>query len=312
MWTRIVTKNEVEDIPALIEAVKKEEPFWEVMDGIKSEASLILPKEKDFSVLDGVDVVSTPDGLDLRIMLSGGSRILRGHDFSEALIQMLEHFLPEIPEDSEFFSNLRFKRRGSKDGFLMLGFDPSVNGRTKMIINVGALKEAPCTKEEFIENSKAAGDFEVETNNPEKLRLVGDFLTTDIFRVATTIIHAMRNPDISGWMTVSTAFSLVGHNKHEVSKWISALKGYDFKMPFKWRISIDLDEGHPPLGHENDGLLALCEKLIYIGSYEGEGEVHVSLLEKRGGARHLALDSKYPLLKSQIPKSLRHLEWKRG
>jgi hypothetical protein len=51
--------------------------------------------------------------------------------------------------------------------------------------------------------------------------------------------------------------------------------GDDFPMPFKWKLSIDLDEGHPPLGHENDVLLGLCGKLIYIGSYEGEGEVHL-------------------------------------
>jgi hypothetical protein len=121
MWTRIVTKNEVEDIPALIEAVKKEEPFWEVMDGIKSEASLILPKEKDLSVFDGLDVVSTPGGLDVRISLSGDSRTLRcvDFDFSVALIDMLKHFLPSIPAESNFGCNLRFKRRGAKEGFMI-------------------------------------------------------------------------------------------------------------------------------------------------------------------------------------------------
>jgi hypothetical protein len=314
MWTRIITKNAVEDVPALIEAVKKEEPFWEVADGIKSEASLELPKEKNLSVFDRVDVLSTPDGLDFCIKLSGVSRAVRCLDFefSGAAIQIFEHFLPNIPYNSRFTSNFRFKRRGASEEFLILAFNPSVNGRAKMIINVVSLEDAPCTKEEFIEISKTAGDFEVETNTPEKLRLVGDFLTTDAFRVATKLINVIRDPEISGWMTVSTAFDLVRHNKNEVSKWISFLKDYDFKMPFKWNVVINLREGQPLLGHENDGLLALCEKLIYIGSYEGEGEVHVSLLEKRGGARHLALDSKYPLLKSQIPKSLRHLEWKRG
>lgn len=312
MWTRILTKNEVKDIPALIEAVKEEEPFWEVMDGIKSEAFLRRPKEKDLSVFDGVDIVSTPDGLDLRIMLSGESQTLRGHDFSVAVIQMFEHFLPIVPDNSEFVSSFRFKRRGASEEVLIFGFSSSENGMIKMIINVVSLEDAPYTKEEFIEMSKTTGDFEVETNTPEKLRLVGNFFPADILRGTRTLLDAMSVSGIGFFVCIDTTFSLVGHNKHEVSKWISALKGYDFRMPFKWRISIDLDEGNPPLGHENDGLLALCEKLIYIGSYEGEGEVHVSLLEKRGGARHLALDSKYPLLKSQIPKSLRHLEWKRG
>lgn len=318
MWSKVVSKNEVENIAAFIEAVKEEVSSWEVVNGIKSEVSLRLAKEKDLSAFNGLDMTSTPDGLDFRLKMFGKSLALAGRDESAlAVTRMLEYFFCtfeslKTTDDSVFSSSFRFKRRGGGE-FLVLGLKPSVGGRTRMVINVASLKDSLSTKEEFIEMSKLAGDFEVESCTAEAIRLAGDFSTDGIYRVVIALLRAMRHPEVSAFLHIYTVIGLNGQNKREVGEWISVLQDYDFKLPFRWEVSVDLTEGHPPLGHENDGLLALCDKLIYIGTYdEGEGEVHVSLLEKRGGRRHLALDSKYSLLKSQMPLSLRKLEWKRG
>lgn len=305
---------------SLVEAAKNEVEGgegceWEVLGSIRSEARFEISKKTDLSVLNDVDVTCCPDGLKIWFSVGGYSATFKYSNKQITVIRQFLGFTNHINStdgDVGLIVNCKFpkERGGEFSVHLRLHGDGSV----RAVINL----PPECnfgTRVRLQEVIDCAGIFQQEQYpvGVEEFRPAAVFDTSGVLKFMTDVLERVARPGVSIKLCLWASFTRKDQNKEGVNKWIPMLLDYDFGIPLKWDFSMMLMEGDPPLGHENDGLLALCDKLIYLGTYdEGEGEVHVSLLMKRGGGRHLALESKYPLLKSQMPPSLRSLEWKRG
>jgi hypothetical protein len=319
-WIRIVTKQEVENVKSLIETVRgevesEEGALWEVMGDIRSEATFKIVRKPDLSLLRHVDVSCCPDRLKIWFNLGGDSATFK---YSKKLDPEIYQFLGFVDHVNSSDGNVglifSFKFPKDRGGEFSIHLRLNADGSVRIVINL----PADCifgTRNRLQEVIDDATIFQLEPQPVRSMgfRPAGVFDAGGVLKFMSEVLERVVRPGVSLKLQMWASFTREDENKEGADRWLAILLGYDFGIPLKWDFSMMLMEGDPPLGRENDGLLALCDKLIYLGTYEeGEGEVHVSLLVKPEGRRYLALHSKYPLLKSQMPPSLRRLEWKRG